>query len=252
MKKRLALLLILLMGLSSATAEGLTDAERDAIRAAAERLRAVGFEFSEELLEEHIGEMEKWKIQEADYGFSPEWQAYHQALRLDEAHQAYALLVFLGLGRLDEEAFRYEPISDQVYAFDDEVLWVNTMYTDFLTRVAGIIPGIQIADIQEYLMGMTSMGGGKRSVIFTCDGHVYRITLSSEQDWLNLDIVDRLNDILDELGYGGRIHMIGMEDQIVVLIYGTEEWAGEVCRAVGVEEYENRSTGLFGLLNPFQ
>ena len=251
-KKALALFLILLTCLSTAVAEGLTEAERGAIAAAAERLRAVGLEFSDELLEEHIGQMEEWKIQLAAYDLPADWQAYHREQRLDEAYQAYELLMFLGMGRFNEETWRYEPVSEQVYAFDDEVMWVDTMYEDFLTRIGGIIPGIQITGIREYLAGMTSTGGGKRTVMFTCDGHVYRFTLDSWTDWLNLDIVDRLNGVLDELGYDGRLHMVGTEDQIVILIYGSDDWAGKVCQAVGVAEYEGRSRSVLDFFNAFQ
>ena len=252
MRKGLAILLILAVCLpAAAVAEGLTDAERSVIESAAACLRGIGFEFSDELLEEHIGQMEAWKTHQASFKLSPEWHDYEQRRRLDETEQASELLTFLGMGRFDDETFRCEPISDQVYAFDDEVMWVDTMYEDFLTGVSGIIPDIQIAGIQEYLTEMTRDGGGRRTVFFTCDGQVFHYTLTSWSDWLNLDIVARLNDTLAELGYEGRLHIVSMEDQIVTLIYGTDDWAEAVCGAIGTEDYEISAGSVFSFFNLF-
>lgn len=52
-----------------------------------------------------------------------------------------------------------------------------------------------------------------------------------------MDILAYVNQVLRQNGCVGQLHSVGHEgDQMVVLIYGSEEYASSVRKAIGTEE----------------
>ena len=63
------------------------------------------------------------------------------------------------------------------------------------------------------------------------------VTLTSEGDWLNTEIIDFLNQVLKTEGDNNRLHIVSEGwDQLVFLIYGTEADAKALRRLLDVEE----------------
>ena len=148
------------------------------------------------------------------------------------------ILAGLGMGKFDYETGEWTPTSDQIYAFDAEVSDIDMMYTLFLKGIESIVPGLTVADIIEDLSNLTEdvtypddiaaepPSDGMRSVSFTCNGNTYAAELKSYCDWINLDIVEFMNSILEQLGFDSRLHVISsVEDQIVLMIYASSERA---------------------------
>ena len=145
-----------------------------------------------------------------------------------------------GMGQYDEETWEWTPSSGYIYVFDAEFMNIDTMYTEFLLGVQAIVPDAQFENVQEDLSGMSlewdpeTYSDGTRSVSFTCNGHPYAITLDSYGDWLNDEIIDFVNDVLEAEGCAGRLHAIN-DYQTVFLIYGTASQAAELRQIMGFE-----------------
>ncbi len=147
--------------------------------------------------------------------------------------EAYMLLAELGMGDYDDESGEWTPTSDRVYAFDAEVFDIEHMYTLFLKGIQSIVPDIEITDVKEDLSGMTEemtsseesgeMTDGTRSVSFLCNGHPYAIELTSYGDWINPEIIDFMEDVLEKENCPKRLHLLPAMDQIAILVYCTEE-----------------------------
>lgn len=149
----------------------------------------------------------------------------------------YDILMELGMGDMNYETGEWKPLSNQVYAFDAEVMFVDLMYTQFLQGVQSIVSDIEITDIHEDLSGMTAEltssddlyaipTDGKRAVAFLRSGRPYSIELESHGDWINMDILDFMNQVLEKEGCEKRLHILtGDYDQMVIMIYSTSERA---------------------------
>ena len=158
-----------------------------AVSPAIEKLRQLGFDLSDTVLEA-IGE---------------ELHVDPNTLSLTD------LLLGLGLGDYDYDTGDWTPRSTRVYAFDAEVFDIEHMYTLFLKGVQTIVPDIEITNIREDLSGMTEemtdsddpmipSTDGKRSVSFTCNGHEYSIELDSYGDWFNEKMFSFMDQVLEK------------------------------------------------------
>jgi len=254
MKKRLVtmLLLLLVAVMPMARAEERTEEELlELYEQARTRLEEAGITVTEQVIQEAIkSDLEYEKaILEFLASLSEEdkkWNTYTPSTEPEEF--AYSLLISMGVGECDPETWAWTPTSSQVYAFDAEVFNVSGMYTEFFQGVNAIVPGAPFTDITEDLSGMTeemdwSAGpfwygtDGTRSVSFRCNGQAYTVTLDSYGDWFNERMIAETNRILAKEGFPKRLQVvIDGADQIVALIYGTEEEAERVCWAIGMEE----------------
>ena len=156
-----------------------------------------------------------------------------EALEGSDGTEVYMRLAELGLGDYDFESGEWTPTSNQVYAFDAEFFDIEHMYTLFLKGILSIVPDIEITDVKEDLSGMTwemttteetgEMTNGTRGISFLCNGHSYAIELTSYGDWINPEIIDFMNDVLEKENCPKRLHLLPAMDQIAVAVYCTEE-----------------------------
>ena len=229
MKKLLALLLAaaLLLNVGLA-AEQLDDA---AMRDARQALEKLGYPVSDKsyamVLEQHR--------------MMQEWYAQAEVLPSDtftsQNNWVYQLLLWEGIGEYDYEALTWMPTSDKIYVFDAEFFNIEGMYTEFLQGVQSIMPEVKITGVREDLSGMNEDLEGERKVFFECNDHSYVVTLKSQGDWLDTEIIDFLNRVLKVEGFEKQLHIVSDAwDQIVFLIYGTEEDAAALRRLMGVKE----------------
>ena len=152
----------------------------------------------------------------------------------------------MGLGEYDYETSAWTPTSNQVYAFDAEVFDIENMYTLFLQGVQSIVPDITITDIKEDLSGMTfellpsedpyaPATNGTRSVSFLCNGHPYSITLESEGDWFNSQMLDFMDEVLQKENCEKQLYVVTHRfDQMLILIYSTQEHAEMVAQQIAI------------------
>lgn len=256
MKKRLVtmLLLLLVAVMPMARAEERTEEELlELYEQARTRLEEAGITVTEQVIQEAVKTNQAYEkaIQEFLAGLDEEDRELYAGMNGTTSKPeelAYTLLINIGVGIYLPETWAWTPTSSQVYAFDAEVFNVSGMYTEFFQGVNAIVPGAPFTDITEDLSGMTeemdwSAGpfwygtDGTRSVSFRCNGQAYTVTLDSYGDWFNERMIAETNRILAKEGFPKRLQVvIDGADQIVALIYGTEEEAERVCRAIGMEE----------------
>lgn len=110
-----------------------------------------------------------------------------------------------------------------------------------------IIPDATFTNVVEDLSGVTEemsenargiWSDGRRKVSFCCNGKAYEKELESYGEWINMEILDCVNQALKENGCAGKLHVVanGSVDQMLVLLYGSREYANSVRRAIGAEE----------------
>lgn len=221
MKRRILYGLVCLMLLFAAAAQAeSTDAYRDVQR----KLQQLGFPCDDGDYERVVRLMEEDR----------QWVEMHDGFLAEQytgpEYFAYVYLMEEGLGLYDPNAFTWAPASDKVYAFDAEVFRVDTMYTDILQRIDGIVPDIVIEDVQEDLSGMTeemdltTYTDGTRKVSFLCNGHAYETELISYGDWVNGAFFDFLDEVLAKEGCPRQLYVLTpFFDQMVLLYYGSEQ-----------------------------
>ena len=188
-----------------------------ALSPAIEKLRQLGFDLSDPVLES-IGE---------------EVQAEPNDLSITD------LLLGLGLGNYDYDSGEWTPRSKTVYAFDAEVFDIEHMYTLFLQGIQSIVPEIRITDINEDVSGITSElvdsedgmhppTDGKRSVSFVCNGHAYSIELDSYGDWFNEQMFHFMDQVLEKENCPFRLYELQAQMQFVIVVYCSEELCGQL------------------------
>lgn len=154
----------------------------------------------------------------------------------------YQLLLCEGIGEYDYDALTWMPTSDWIYVFDAEFFNIEGMYTEFLQGVQAIIPEAKITAVHEDLSGMNEYFEGSRKVYFDFNDHSYVVTLKSEGDWLNPEIIDFLNQVLKTEGFEPRLHAVSdAYDQMVFLICGSEKKAAVLRSLLGTEPWENNA-----------
>jgi len=222
--KRALMLLLALLSISCALAEQPYEA---AMQNARQTLESHGYPVSDDAFTmalEQINMMQEWHAQ-----FGVQATTSHHDM-------VYQLLLCEGVGEYDYDAMVFTPTSDRLYVFDAEFFNIEGMYTEFLQGVQAIMPDAQITAVREDLSGMNAYLEGSRKVFFDFNGHAYVVTLKSDGDWLNAEIIDFLNKVLTTEGYPGRLHIVSDGwDQMVFLIYGTEEEAASLRLLLGTE-----------------
>lgn len=212
-------------------------------RTAIHQLSELGFDVDENTLDEiKAREIQMYRSFADDMQLDDDMQqmiegAIQQVDAEIQNANVYYILMKLGMGELNYETGEWKPLSNQVYAFDAEVMFVDLMYTHFLQGVQSIASDIEITDIREDLSGMTEEltntddvyvmpTDGKRAVSFLCNGHPYSIELESYGDWINGDIIDFMNQVLEKEGCQNRLHVLtDGYDQMVIMIYDTAQRA---------------------------
>lgn len=229
MKKLLTMLLtvVLLLNIAPVLAE---PADAAAMEKARQALEKLGYPVSDEAV----------AMAQEQHRMMQEWYAQTDMLPSDtfgsESDWAYQLLLCQGVGKYDYDALTWTPASDKIYVFDAEFFNIEGMYTEFLQGVQSIMPDAQITAVREDLSGMNEYFDGSRKVYFDFNGHSYVVTLKSDGDWLNGEIIDFLNQMLKTEGMSNRLHIVSDGwDQMVFLIYGTAEDADALRSLLGTE-----------------
>ncbi|MBR2717739.1 MAG: hypothetical protein IKB78_00375 [Clostridia bacterium] len=226
--KLLAWVLTLCLLLTSVST-GLAEAPAPLLQARA-RLEDLGFEIDDKVyqdVQQMFLEANRY-LEEAGSSAMPS---------ISEEDYAYTLLMFIGMGDYDYDTCTWTPTSDRIYVFDAEFFNIQGMYTEFLQGVQSIATDAVFTDVSEDLSGMDEQFDGTRKVSFSCNGVPYTCELTSSGDWIDPQIIRYVNQALEEQNCSGQLHLISdYYDQIVFLIYGSEETAREMRLLLGTEE----------------
>ncbi len=243
-KRSIAFLLILSIMFTFTVWPHAAQGDDRAMNSAIEKLRQLGFDVDEQVLQEIGGQSDAFTAFLSgmnDFPGIPDGiKQMFQSKYESDNQTMFEILLNLGMGDYHYDTGEWTPKSSQVYAFDAEVFDIEHMYTLFLQGVQSIVPDVVISDIREDLSQLTEEmipsetergmdTDGKRTVSFLCNDHPYSIELESWGDWLNMNILDFMNEVLEKEGCPNRLHVISDElDQLVILIYSTQERADRI------------------------
>ena len=240
----LLVLCILIIG-SSRTDTALGDDH--AMNSAVEKLRGLGFDVDEQIIQEIEKQTAAFMSEiNSNPNIPDEFRQMYQSMYESDNQMMFDTLLYMGMGDFNQETGEWTPGSGQVYAFDAEGSEIEHMYTLFLRGVQSIVPDVAISDIQEDLSRLTDEmipsetvawmhTDGKRTVSFLCNGHPYSIELESWGDWINISILDFMNEVLEKEGCPDRLHIVSDEmDQLVIMIYSTQERADMIKSLINV------------------
>ena len=246
-KSMIIFLLILSVMISYTVWPGVAQGDDNAMSSAIEKLRQLGFDVDEQVLQETASQSDAFTAFISGMAGIPDGikQMFQRKYESDN-QTMFEILLNLGMGDYHYDTGEWTPRSSQVYAFDAEVFDIGHMYTLFLQGVQSIVPDVVISDIREDLSQMTLemtpseteegiLTDGKRSVSFLCNNHPYSIELESWGDWLNMNMLDFMNEVLEKEGCPNRLHVISHElDQLVIMIYSTQERADMIKPLINV------------------
>lgn len=147
----------------------------------------------------------------------------------------YSVLVYLGMGAYNEAEFSYVPYTDSVFAFDLEAYDLTYGYMSLLDALARMSGGelkvdgvdVKISD-EQYMTGQ-----GTFEIDFAINDQPYTYEARMDFDWLDVELINYLNEILEDSGARGRL--LGFFDgQMLVLFYNTPAWAKEFEQVTGI------------------
>lgn len=143
----------------------------------------------------------------------------------------------LMLWLLYDAGFYKQPEIEQrsIYAFDAEVLDVDSMYRGFLEGIESISSGeLSFDNIVEDLSGVDwENGEGMRTITFDLNGKNHVYTAKAQQDWFDMDMLNALCDAVGTSESGKQLHFVLDGGQGCILFYQTQEWAQQFTKATG-------------------
>ena len=194
--------------------------------------RELGINIPDEAVSETERSLEAMNAQIKEYGISWGEQPWDFPLML---------LDRVGWGDFDFETGEWTPTSSDVYAFDAEVFDICHMYTLFLQGVSAIVPGFVCADVTEVIDEWDEAvimekypeptlwhPEGTVTVRFILNGHSREMELNYYGDWFDETAIDKLNDILAEEGFPGRLRAYFDGGQGLILFYGDDAFAAQL------------------------
>ncbi|MBQ8562806.1 MAG: hypothetical protein IJ443_02800 [Firmicutes bacterium] len=193
----------------------------------ASELEALGFHPIDRVLAS--GLEESWEISDEEY--------------ISYVDKVTVLLSAIGSGTYDDKTWAWEPSSPDVYAFDMEMLNLETMYTEFLQGVSALGGGdLDFTDITENLDDVDwENGTGSRSVFFKWRGSNVALEADMMNDWFDLDFADDLNQLIAARCDGKQLYFGFDGYQMVFVFYCDEAWAEEFQDVTGLKLWESLS-----------
>lgn len=247
LKSMITFLLILCIMITYSITASVALGDNHMMRPAIEKLRQLGFDVDDRGLQEIENQTAAFMSEITGNPSIPdEIKQMFQRKYESDNQTMFDILLNLGMGDFNDTTGEWTPKSSQVYAFDAEVFDIEHMYTLFLQGVQSIVPDVVISDIQEDLSQLTDVmipsetvewmqTNGKRTLSFICNNHPYSIELESWGDWINMNILDFMNEVLEKEGCPNRLHVISHEmDQLVIMIYSTQERADMIKPLINV------------------
>ena len=151
------------------------------------------------------------------------------------ASKVYDLLCWEGTGFFDETDYSWTPSSSGVYWFDMEVMFVDSIYSDFFAGVSAMAPELNITNVSEdYSKVDWERGTGQVTVSFCLDGTNHTRTAVMMQDWMDLNILYDLARLLEQ-DQDPRSLWHNLDGQGILLYYGTEEQVQALSKKTGLE-----------------
>lgn len=146
----------------------------------------------------------------------------------NEEREFTAILEKEGFGVFEGQQLLWAPSSKQVYAFDAEVVNIETMYCDYIRGLQAISEGeLTFTDVvQDDQQVNWDEPSGVVVVRFCLNGTACQFEAEFQGDWLDVNVLDSINSFLEKLGVEKRFYyMDGSCGEII--FFCTRAWASE-------------------------
>lgn len=158
------------------------------------------------------------------------------------ASKAYDLMSFEGMGQYDEAGV-WTPSESGLYWFDMEVMYVDTMYSDFLRGVDAMDEVLAFTNVREdYTHADPETGTGRITVTFDYLGQSYLLNARYNYDWFDTEILYELGKILKS-DHDPKSLWYTTSGQDILLYYGTVDQCDALENKTGLiflDPVENR------------
>lgn len=146
------------------------------------------------------------------------------------------VMTYLGMGVYEPETDSFVPLTNGLYAFDMEMTWVEEGYELLLDAVERMSGGsIDIEDIRiEIDDAVFEAGWGEFPLRFTMNGEAHEYTLRLTSDWMDISVLDRLNEDLAQYGDPRRLWFLYDEGQGMILFYRDRTWVEKFQSVTGL------------------
>lgn len=162
---------------------------------------------------ETIAELEAYQAEYADL---------YAGVSLSAAEQTAELLYMEGMGTFDPETFAWTPSDSGVYWFDMEVLFVDSIYTDFFAGLAAMDADLNFTNVTEdYSAVDLEAGTGTLPVSFDWNGQHHTLEAAYYYDWFDMDILAEVLRIVNAGSGRESLYYAYDGGQGILLYYGT-------------------------------
>ena len=206
----------------------------DAVWEKIETLRGLDIDISEEAAGKVAQAMAEWR----DYYERSDWARESPGL-LDFLDSYESLLSMLGngAGEYDEQTWEIIPITDDVYAFDAEMITIQVGYQELLHAVTRLSGGkIDIRNLSMSIPGaVLESGYGAFYMVFQINGKPVRYKAKLRTDWMDENILDFLNEQIRAIDPENQLWAMYDGGQGAILFYRDAAWAERFQAVTGCE-----------------
>ena len=190
----------------------------------AEKLEPLGITGSDE---------EMYRELEEVYGY------YYRGTGYGDFLKSTDLLCWLGMGQWDDVDGPWTPSSNGVFAPSIESYSPETMYSNFLRGVTAMVPGaLEITDISQDNSRIDPEDWcGTIVLSFTLDGQRHTLELDATGNWLDMDALARIGDIISASDSDKSLYFADDESAGLLVFFRDAAWASEFTRITRIPLY---------------
>lgn len=178
----------------------------------AEQLKFAGITISDQAIQE---------LEQFDADYAADYGEEYYSGNYSES-KVYDLLYWEAYGFYDEETWEWTPSRSGVYYFDTEVMYVDSIYSDFFTGLSAMHADLSFTNVTEdYSNADLEEGIGTVDLSFTLNGNSYTLTAEYLYDWFDTDILTQVAAIIAD--HCASELYIYYDGQGCLLYYGTPE-----------------------------
>lgn len=150
------------------------------------------------------------------------------------------VLFYMSYDYYNADTGTWTTASDDVFYFDLECIFIDTMYSDFLQGVSALDPELDFENISEDISGADyEHNQGKQSANFSWNGTSYRITGQVNYDWFDLDAADDLRSIIKNADTGKQLYFASDTGTGIIIFYRDAAWAEKFESTTGIKLYDS-------------
>lgn len=146
------------------------------------------------------------------------------------------LLSNMGYPQYDYDTWEVVTYPKDVYCFDVEAFALEESYIELLEVMEYLSDGEVRMELQHFKEDAVDWdkGTGTLKMAFRCNGHSYTVDLAVMSDWMDTNILVKLNEVLEQENCAARLYVCMDGGQGLILFYRDAEWAENFERLTGL------------------